>query len=55
MKKPEFSGVQGEPGVFEMTFAHNGCAFWAYGTPILEGQPHIIWLRIGTHDIFRPE
>ena len=45
-------GIQGAPGVFEMTWADDGRATWQYGDPILEGQPHIIWRRIGGHAIF---
>jgi hypothetical protein len=38
----------------EMTWAPNGRALWAYGKPIPGGHgPHIIWLRVGTHDIYK--
>jgi hypothetical protein len=45
--------VQGEPGVWEMSWAADGRATFSYGTEVIAGQPHIIWRRIGTHDIFR--
>ena len=45
--------VQGEAGVWEITWAPNGRATFAYGPEVLAGQPHIVWRRIGTHDIFR--
>jgi len=45
-------GVQGAPGVFEMTWAPDGRATFQYGDQITPGEPHIIWRRIGTHDIF---
>jgi len=45
-------GVQGKDGVFEMTWAPDGRATFQYGTPVHEGDPHVIWRRIGTHDIF---
>ena len=45
--------VQGEPGVWEMTWAADGRATFSYGAEVTAGQPHIIWRRIGTHDIFR--
>jgi hypothetical protein len=45
-------GVQVAPGVFEMTWADDGRATWQYGPEVTEGQPHIIWRRIGGHDIF---
>jgi hypothetical protein len=45
-------GVQGADGVFEMTWAANGRATFSYGQSLHEGEPHIIWRRIGTHGIF---
>ncbi len=44
--------VQGAEDTFEMTWAPDGRAFFRYGDEIRSGDPHIIWLRIGTHDIF---
>lgn len=46
-------GVQGASGVFEMTWADDGRATFQYGDAVLEGDPHVIWRRVGTHDIFR--
>ena len=46
-------GVQGVPGAYEMTWAPDGRATFHYGEPVHEGEPHIVWRRIGTHDIFR--
>lgn len=46
-------GIQGAPGVFEMTWAPDGRATFAYGKAVREGETHIIWRRVGTHDIFR--
>jgi hypothetical protein len=43
--------VQGTDGVFEMTFAPDGRATWQYGDELVPGLAHIIWRRIGTHDI----
>lgn len=45
-------GVQGAEGVFEMTWADDGRATFEYGPEIREGEQHVIWRRIGTHDIF---
>jgi hypothetical protein len=45
--------VQGAAGVWEMTWAPNGRDTFQYGAEILPGEPHIIWRRAGTHDIFR--
>ncbi len=43
--------VQMTRDVFEMTYAPNGRATWHYGAEIRPGEPHIVWRRIGTHDI----
>jgi hypothetical protein len=45
-------GVQGAPGINEMTWAPDGKATWQYGHPVQEGQAHVIWRRVGTHAIF---
>ncbi|MGH3042112.1 MAG: hypothetical protein ACRDNG_10315 [Gaiellaceae bacterium] len=44
-------GIQGAPGVFEMTWAPDGRATFEYGSSLGEG-PHIVWRRIGRHDVF---
>lgn len=44
--------VQGYPGVWEVTWAADGRATFEYGDEI-QGEPHIVWRRIGTHDVFR--
>ncbi|CAN5527846.1 hypothetical protein BH20CHL6_BH20CHL6_15540 [soil metagenome] len=44
-------GVEGAEGVFEMTWAPNGRATFQYGSERGHGR-HVIWRRIGTHDIF---
>ncbi|MGK3110569.1 hypothetical protein [Streptomyces sp. WAC05858] len=38
-------------GVYELTWAGNGRATWQYGPEIVPGVPHIVWRRIGTHNI----
>jgi len=45
-------GVQGAPGVFEMTWADDGRATFEYGSAVRESETHVVWRRIGTHDIF---
>lgn len=47
-------GVQGAPGVYEMTWAPDGRATWEYGEEKVPGKPHVIWRRVGTHAIFDP-
>ncbi len=45
--------VQGHEGIWEITWAADGRATFAYGLEVITGHPHVIWRRIGTHDIFR--
>ena len=45
-------GVQGAGGVFEIAWADDGRATFEYGSEVREGETHIVWRRIGTHDIF---
>ena len=44
--------VQGYAGVWELSWAPDGRATFEYGEEI-RGEPHIVWRRVGTHDIFR--
>ncbi len=43
--------VQGSTGVFEMTWADNGRATFQLGPEVQAGEPHVIWRRVGTHEI----
>ena len=45
--------VRGHPGVFEMTWADDGRATFEYGPEQIPGETHIIWRRIGGHEIFK--
>jgi hypothetical protein len=45
-------GVEGADGVFEMTWDGDGRATFEYGTQVRDNTTHIVWRRIGTHDIF---
>lgn len=45
-------GVRGAQGVFELTWAKDGRATFQYGEAVREGETHIIWRRIGGHEIF---
>jgi hypothetical protein len=44
-------GIQGMPGCFEMTWAGDGRAIFAYGPEVLPGERHVVWLAVGTHSI----
>lgn len=46
-------GIQGTPGIYEMTWAPDGRATFEYGEPVRDGDVHVIWRRVGTHDVFR--
>jgi hypothetical protein len=46
-------GVQGHLGIFEMTWADDGRATFNFGTSPRPGDTHIIWRRIGAHDILK--
>jgi mRNA-degrading endonuclease YafQ of YafQ-DinJ toxin-antitoxin module len=45
--------VQGWKGVWEMSFANDGRATFEFGEQIHAGEAHIVWRRIGGHEIFR--
>jgi len=45
--------VQGQTGVFEMTWADDGRATFEFGAEVQPGEQHIIWRRIGTRDILK--
>ena len=45
-------GIQGATGIFELTWAADGRATFEYGKPVTEGEAHIVWRRVGTHQIF---
>lgn len=44
-------GIRGAPGMFELTWAGDGRATFSSGESRHEGEPHIVWHRVGTHDI----
>jgi len=41
------------PGVWEFAWSANGRALFCYGASPHEGDVHIVWLRIGTRDIYK--
>jgi hypothetical protein len=43
--------VQGARDVWEITFAGDGRATFSYGEAEREGEVHVAWRRIGTHDV----
>ncbi|MFN0093411.1 MAG: hypothetical protein ACKVVT_01360 [Dehalococcoidia bacterium] len=45
--------VVAHPGVWEMTWGPDGRATFNYGPEVVAGEPHVVWRRVGTHDIFQ--
>ena len=52
-KSLRVKGLKGSAGVFEMSWAPDGRATFRYGGTGKPGEAHIIWRRVGTHDILR--
>jgi hypothetical protein len=46
-------GIQGATGIFEMTWAADGRATFEYGDEVRVGEPHVVWRRVGTHEVFK--
>lgn len=44
--------VHSQPGVYEMTWAPDGRATFSFGRAVRAGETHVVWRRVGTHDIF---
>jgi hypothetical protein len=44
--------VQGTEAQWEMTWAPNGRALFTYGPEVHPGEQHVIWQRIGGHEVF---
>jgi hypothetical protein len=45
-------GLKGHPGLFELSWANDGRAVFEYGPVVRAGERHVIWRRIGSHEIF---
>jgi hypothetical protein len=45
-------GIQGATGIFEMTWAPDGRATFEYGDEVVPGETHVVWRRVGTHEVF---
>ena len=55
--RPPSRGLRIEPferleGVYEFHWARNGRALFRYGVSPHAGDVHVIWLRIGTHEVY---
>src|SRR5260221_14217254 len=47
------NGAQAAPGVSEITWAPDSRATFSHRPGQQAGEPHLIWRRLGTHDILR--
>jgi hypothetical protein len=48
--------VQGTEGIWEFSYSGDGRATFRYGPERKAGETHIVWLRVGGHDILsRPQ
>jgi hypothetical protein len=45
--------IQGATRILEMTWAPDGRATFEYGAEVAAGEPHVVWRRVGTHDVFK--
>ncbi|MDE0267569.1 MAG: hypothetical protein OXI96_00820 [Acidimicrobiaceae bacterium] len=43
--------LRSRPELWEFRWAHDGRATFAWDTAVRPGKHHIVWHRIGTHDI----
>lgn len=44
-------GVQSSKGVYEMTWSGDGRATFEYGPEVKPGVTHVIWRRVGGHEV----
>ena len=42
-----------EPGWFEIRWSGDGRVLFSYGNAVHEGEVHIIWHRVGSHDVYK--
>jgi hypothetical protein len=45
--------LEGTSDVWEMTWANDGRALFTYGSSVRPDDPHVVWLRVGGHDILK--
>ncbi len=43
--------LKDHPGFFELRLSRDTCAIYTFGRAVRQGQPHVIWCRIGTDDL----
>lgn len=45
--------MSGYEGIYEFRWAPDGRATFSYGEERVPGERHVIWRRVGTHDVYR--
>ena len=45
--------LAGHRGLYELRFAPDGSATFTLGPPVRGSEPHVIWRRIGGHDVLQ--
>jgi hypothetical protein len=51
-KKLGIERYERQSGVYEFHWSATGRALFRYGPEKTPGEPHVIWLRIGGHEIY---
>lgn len=44
--------MQGSPNILELRWGLDGRCTWMFGTPKRPGRAHVVWRRIGSHEIY---
>jgi hypothetical protein len=53
-KSLRVKAVASHPGVWEMTWSWpDGRVTFSYGPEVKPGERHVVWRRVGGHEIFR--
>jgi len=45
--------VEATKDIWELSWAPDGRATWQYGPGQTIDEPHVVWRRVGSHDVFR--
>ncbi|WP_435110324.1 hypothetical protein [Nocardiopsis synnemataformans] len=54
VKRVQGCTAPGGVTIYEMTWAPDGRATWQYGEEVKPGVVHVVWRRVGGHEIFDP-
>jgi hypothetical protein len=48
---PRVEGIKGARGIFEFRWATDGRATFEWGQEQIPGEAHVVWRRVGTHEV----